>query len=57
MTKSLSPGSRSVGGEPSLGLGSSVRQGEFESRLEELFDVWSSDFVLLLNLGDSEDLD
>ena len=33
-----------------------MRQGELESRLHELLHVWSSDIVLLLNLGDSEDL-
>jgi hypothetical protein len=34
-----------------------VGEGELESWLEELLDVWPPDVFLLLNLGDSEDLD
>ena len=31
-------------------------EGELESRLEELLDVWPPDVLLLLNLGNTEDL-
>jgi hypothetical protein len=34
-----------------------VGEGELESWLEELLDVWPPDVLLLFNLGDSEDLD
>jgi hypothetical protein len=47
----------SVGGEPVLGCGTSVGERELESWLEELLDVRPPDVLLLLNLGDSEDLD
>jgi hypothetical protein len=47
----------SVGGEPVLGCGTSVGERELESWLEELLDVRPPDVFLLLNLGDSEDLD
>jgi len=47
----------SVGGEPVLGCGTSVGERELESWLEELLDVRPPDVFLLLNFGDSEDLD
>ena len=52
----LSPSGGPVGSEPGLSGGTPVGEGELETGLQELTDVRPLDVVLLLNLGDSQDL-
>ena len=52
----LSPSGGPVGSEPGLSGGTPVGEGELETGLQELTDVRPLDVVLLLNLGDPQDL-